>query len=226
MNETLLKSAGAGLNLSVGIHQAEKIITELTKVVEKEGASDRIKDLLSRLVRIVDSYTLLIKGGGRKEWDFKQIIDEAIFDAEFRLEDHQVEVVKHYLNFKGDSSVSCIKNLVVATILNFLDNSIWWLKYGKITQKKIFISITESLKDHITILFADNGPGFTFSTEEMVKPFATGKPGGSGLGLYIANQAMITHGGLLIFPDKGDFSVPKEFEEGSVVAIAFKKLEK
>ena len=142
MNETLLTSAGAGLHLGMGIHQAEKIIAELTKVVEKENASDRIKELLSRLVRIVDSYTLLIKGGGMKDWDLKQIIDEAIFDVEFRLEDHHIEIVKDYSDFEGDSSVSCIKNLVATTLLNFLDNSIWWLKYGKVTKKKIFISIT------------------------------------------------------------------------------------
>lgn len=226
MNETLLKSAGAGLHLSAGIHQAEKIIVELIKVVEKESVSDRIKELLSRLVRVVESYSILIKGGGMKEWDFKQLINEAVFDVEFRLQDHKVELVKDYLKFNGNSRLSCVKNLVVTTLLNFLDNSIWWLKYGKVQKKKIHISITESLKDHITILFADNGPGFTLPPEEMVKPFASGKPGGSGLGLHIADQVMISHGGLLIFPDKGDFDIPKEFEDGAVLAIAFKKMER
>ena len=60
----------------------------------------------------------------------------------------------------------------------------------------------------------------------MIKPFSTGKPGGSGLGLHIANQAMITHGGLLLFPDKGEFGITDEFEDGATIAIAFKKLEK
>jgi len=49
INETLLKSAGAGLSLSVVIHEIEKIIAELKKVVEKEIPSSRIVSLVKHL---------------------------------------------------------------------------------------------------------------------------------------------------------------------------------
>lgn len=74
----------------------------------------------------------------------------------------------------------------------------------------------------MAIIIADNGPGFTLPTEYAVKPFVTKKPGGMGLGLYIADEIMTAHKGKLIFPEKSDFALPKEME-GAIVGLVFEE---
>jgi hypothetical protein len=43
-----------------------------------------------------------------------------------------------------------------------------------------------------------------------------------GLGLHVASEVMKAQGGALVFPDKGDIDLPKEFD-GAVVALSFKE---
>ena len=217
--ETLLRSAGAGLNLSVVIHEIEKIIGEINKVIEKEDIPERFSKLVEHLSRLVEGYTLLIRKSDRKEWNIQTITEQAIFNMEFRFKAHKIEIVKGKIS---EEKVNCARNLVVATIMNILDNSIWWLNYGETRTKKIFIEISKDLPGYTSLVIADNGPGFTLPVETITAPFVTGKPAGMGLGLHIASEVMKAHGGQTIFPDWGDFEIPSEFKKGATVVLAFK----
>ena len=223
INETLLKSAGAGLSLSVVIHEIEKIIAELKKVVEKEIPSSRIVSLVKHLSQLVEGYSMLIRGRGKKTEDLKKLIDQAIFNIEFRIKAHEIQVIKEYLKIKDYSTVKCARNLIIGSILNIIDNSIWWLDYGDIKHQKIFISLSEELPGFTTIIIADNGPGFALLTEEITKPFVSAKPDGMGLGLHITKEIMEAYDGELMFPEWNDFSIPEEFKNGAIVALAFRK---
>ena len=44
-----------------------------------------------------------------------------------------------------------------------------------------------------------------------------------GLGLHIASEIMEAQGGNLIFPGKGDYDVPLEFENGAQIVLNLKK---
>jgi signal transduction histidine kinase len=226
INETLLKSAGAGLNLGVVIHEAEKIIEELVRVIAKEKPSARIVALVKHLAQLVEGYSVIIRNTGRKTENIKKLIEQAVFNIEFRLDAHKIEVVQDYSAFKGGTTLHCARNLVIGTILNILDNSIWWLDYGDVKDKKIYITVTDKIPDFLSVVIADNGPGFSLPTEEIVKPFVSAKPDGMGLGLHIAKSVMEAHGGELLFQDEGDVAIPKEFKSGAVVILAFRKEQK
>jgi len=221
INEVLLKSAGAGLSLSVVIHEVEKIVAELEEVIEKEGVSERIASLVKHLSNLIEGYTMIIRRSGKKKWDLKKLIDQAIFNMEYRFKVHKIEIIKDYQNFIENGEVECARNLTITTIMNIMDNSMWWLKKRQI--KKIFISISEEISGYLLVVIADNGPGFALPVDTITNPFVSAKPDGMGLGLHIAEEIMKVHNGKLIFPEWGDFTVPEEFKNGATVVLAFKK---
>ena len=56
VTDNLLKAAGAGLNMSVVIHEIEKIIYEVDKVLKAEKASERALKLVQHLSTLIDGY--------------------------------------------------------------------------------------------------------------------------------------------------------------------------
>lgn len=223
MKEILLRSAGAGLSLSIVIHEIEKMIGELQKIVKREKVSDRIIKLVQHLARSIEGYSLIIRKSETKRWELKKIIDQTIFNMEYRFKVHKINVIKDYENKLEEFRVNCARNLVVNSIMNILDNSIWWLEYAKIKDKKIFIKISGYIPEYISIIIADNGPGFSLSVEDMILPFVSAKPDGMGLGLHIVSEVMKAHEGNLLFPDSDEVEVPEEFKKGSIIVLTFKK---
>lgn len=225
INETLLKSAGAGLSLGVVIHEADKIIAELIQVIKREKPSARIAALAQHLAQLLEGYSLIIRRKGKQDTDLKELIGQSLFNVEFRLDAHTIQVVRAFDNAKNPAVVRCAGNLVISALINLFDNSIWWLEYGHKTRKKIYIGIESPAKGYLSIVVADNGPGFSLPTDELAKPFVSAKPHGMGLGLHIAKEIMEAHGGSLTFPESNDFELPKEFRDGAIVALNFKTSE-
>jgi signal transduction histidine kinase len=226
INETLLKSAGAGLSLSVAIHEIEKIAKELKQVVKKEKTPERIRNLIKYLANIVENYGSLVRKSRLKMEDASKIIDQALFNVEMRLEAHKIEIIRDYGNFMENTEIKCKRNLVIGSIMNIVDNSIWWFDYSEVKNKKLFVSISEDFPGYLSILIADNGLGFALPTEEIVKPFVSGKPDGMGIGLHIVKEVMHMQGGKLMFPEKDDFVIPDEFKNGAILVLAFRKEER
>jgi signal transduction histidine kinase len=223
MKEVLLKSAGAGLTLSVVIHEIEKIISELKKIVESEKASNKTIDLVRHLADLVEGYTIIIKKTEIKKWNLKKLIDQAIFNMEYRFKIHNIELIKDYEKQSEKFEVYCARNLVINSLINVMDNSIWWIEYLKKHPGKIFLTISKNISGYVSVVIADNGPGLTLPAEEIVKPFVSAKPDGMGLGLHIVSEIMNAHKGLLLFHQSDEFNIPEEFRDGAIVALAFKK---
>lgn len=222
ISEIYIRSASAGLGLSIVIHEIEKIIAELSKVVDETKSSDRIKSLTKHLGELIQGYSALIRKRSRKTADLRQIIRDALWNIDFRIRSHKVNIIKDFDKEKDfETIVKCSDSMIIGTIINIIDNSIWWLNYGKVQNRKVWIDITNDHPDHLTILIADNGPGFTLPQEEVIKPFISSKEGGIGIGLHLAYEIMNSHGGDLIFPEADDFSIPQEFKKGAIVGLAF-----
>lgn len=223
VRDKLLTSASAGLSLSVVIHEVEKGVAELVLAVKRDKATNRIQALARHLAELIEGFGALVRRSGVSTERISALISKSLFNLELRLRVHKIEVVKRLR--RGEVDVKCSRRLIISTIMNLIDNAIWWLdnKWGdQPNKKKIFIEQVNDLHGYRAIIVADNGPGFIDPPEFLIEPFLSRKPDGMGLGLHIANEVMKAQGGELLFPDKGDIDLPKEFD-GAVVALCFKE---
>ncbi len=223
LKQRYVKTANAGMSYGIVIHEIEKIINELKLAVKETGTSKKIRMLSGHLSRLVDSYAELLRNKSKNYNNLVDIIKQALFSVEYRLSAHAIEVVDGYSNFSNDMRVNCASNMVIGAIINIIDNSIYWTTYAKKTKRKILIKLTEEIDGFVSIVIADNGLGFKISGEDAIKPFVSTKSDGLGLGLNIVNEIMLSQNGTIAFPESGDISLPSEFQNGAIVALAFKK---
>lgn len=221
INENLLKAAGAGLSMSVVVHEVEKIILEVIKVLKKENASDRALGLIKHLSNLIDGYSQIIRKSAQTNEDIKEIVEQAITNTEFRCASHDIRIVRAYRNYTGKTRIKVARSLVIGTLMNLIDNSIYWMERAGGKNKKLYFDISDQEEGYITILVADNGPGFLLPTDEIIEPFVSAKPDGIGLGLHIASEIMLAQKGKLVFPEWGDFDLPQEFETGAIIGLSF-----
>jgi len=230
VKENLLHAAGSGLSLSIVVHEVEKIIYEVEKLLKRENASDRARNLVKHLSSMIDGYSELLKKSSQKLQSLGGIIDQALFNTEFRQKSHNVEIINKYKD-RNDIKVKISKNLILGSLQNIFDNSFYWLgrKYDELElnlgSKKIFIDFQET-KNKYHLIIADNGTGFLGSDKSLLtEPFVSYKPNdsGMGLGLHIASQALIANNAILEFPDFYDFDIPLEFKNGAIIAFSFNK---
>jgi nitrogen fixation/metabolism regulation signal transduction histidine kinase len=104
-----------------------------------------------------------------------------------------------------------------------IDNSIYWLESTGQKDRQIYVGTTLDLDDKPSLIVADNGPGFrNDEPDSLVQPFFSRRPDGMGIGLYTANEVAKQHQGRLLFPQRGDVRLPRQFD-GAVVAFQFPK---
>jgi signal transduction histidine kinase len=230
IQEVLLTSAGAGLTLSIGIHEVEKVLHELTLKVHSASSSEVVLPLVERLVKLVTNYSDLLRQSKKTSERIADIVEGSLGNVEFRLDTHGIELESRYKKYTGNQEVKCSKRLSIGALLNALDNSIYWLdrkskrlaKEGKTFNKKILVDIISGPKGYVDIIVADNGDGFHLPTEQVTKPFVTSKHDGIGLGLHIAKEVLQMQDGQLLFPSHGDIGLADEYALGAIVAFRFK----
>lgn len=218
----LIKSAGAGLNLIVVIHQMEKIIKNIISMISSEASMELIGDNVVTLSNLVKGYSILVKKSEVKTRNLKGILNQCIFNTKFRLKAHGIELNDKYKLKTDMLDGICSEDHFLNCLMNVMDNSIWWLGYSKVNKPSIYIDMSNELEGYNTIVIADNGPGFTLPTEEIVQPFISDKVGGMGIGLHLVDQIMQSLGGKILFPDYDMFCIPEKYKNGAIVALAFK----
>lgn len=227
VKDVLIKSANAGLNLGVVIHEVEKIISSLTGAIERND-KDKTVTLSQRLEKIVKGYSAMIKRSDIRNTNLSIPIALTLDNFEFRFLDHKIEILSNHLN--SSLSAFLAESETISVLTNLLDNSIYWLKLSRKENRKISIYITElKVAGQIfnSIVISDNGPGFNIPTEVAVKPFITGKPHnmGSGLGLHVATEMMRAMNGHLLFLDKYEIDLPETVRSNKVdmaiIALCF-----
>jgi hypothetical protein len=225
LTNNLVLSAGAGLNLVVVIHQMQKIIKNILASIKENAPLKNISKMVKDLANLVEGYSFLIKKSDIKVRNLKDIIEKAIFNLEFRIKVHNIELEPSFRSQFDTFEGLCSETYVINSIMNLVDNSIWWMEALQTKRKSIYIGFSTEHSGYSTIIVADTGPGISLDRELLGKPFMTTKPDGEGMGigLHITTLFMDAMKGKIMYPDFGDFSVPEKYKNGAIVALGFKK---
>lgn len=227
VKEVLIKSANAGLNLGIVIHELDKLIAELTGCIERNDKDKAIRISLS-LEKIIRGYSAMLKKSDIRLHSLSEIVSIAVDNYEFRFLDHSINIISNWKNSSLEAYLAKAESISVVT--NLLDNAIFWLSYAKKSDRYISVFITEQIKGYNSIVVSDNGPGFSLPLDVALEPFQTGKPHniGSGLGLHVAKEMMMAmKGKLLLISDENEIDFPKPIKDykvnKAIVALCFPK---
>ena len=139
----------------------------------------------------------------RKEWENAF----AIFSSE--LEDAGIEF---HIDSEDQPAVVSANEMDLMTVFsNLIENSVFWLSQSK-KPRRIDVHVFREGSKSI-VEYKDNGPGFQGGNLElMFEPGYSMKPGGTGLGLSLAGEAMSRIGGRI---------EAKHSDEGAVFELVF-----
>ncbi len=220
MRDRLLTAAGSGLALTVVIHEVEKAIRSLVVAIERKASLPELKNISDHMAELIEGLTYLTRKSGRKKESFSKLASQAAMNVGYRLRAHDIALELGFEQGATDLTVVCTRRLILATLMNLIDNSIYWMSNKGGTDKRIYIGSTNDLRGGPALIVADTGPGFSDPPDLLVEPFVTRKPEGMGLGLHIADQVMQAHDGRIVFPEDGEVDLPSVYT-GAVVALKF-----
>ncbi|WP_298497663.1 EcoRII N-terminal effector-binding domain-containing protein [uncultured Algibacter sp.] len=220
--DTLLLPAGVGLTASVALHEIDKLVPRMEETVKSSPFNKKtITNQVTELKGYVAGILSMLKKGGDSEINIEKSIKQAIANYELKLE---LRKIRCTIDIEKEvTNLLCDNRYFITMMMNLIDNSIYWLDAIYSDSKGIYISVFKEEND-THIIFADNGPGFTDSVEEIVKPFHSRKKGGIGLGLYIIDTLMIKYGKLnihLTIPSHIKKRIPNDYN-GAIIELVFK----
>lgn len=217
-SQQMVEMAGVGLMVEVVAHElaraSESAIHNLNLLSKKDvpaRLSQTVNSLqaqmksLSKRIRILDP--LSISGRQRKEvFCLKELIDDTLeaHDAQFKR--HSIQV-----NLEIPDSplrIRAVKGMIVQILENLISNSKYWIEVKKARSPNYQAQINLSISDSpLTLYYSDNGRGIDPQNKEKIfRPFFSLKEKSKrrGIGLYIARECTIYHGGSLELSDVVD----------------------
>ncbi len=224
MREVMLTSGFNNMGLAIVFHEVEHGVRSLYQTIEHSEDISLIKNHAYELVKILDTFSDLLRKGENKPASLKNLIRRARDIAAIRFRAHKIQFVCPFLEESvPDIEQKYIFKILIGCLNNIFDNSIYWLQARwpeeVFNKRKIYIDVRRDFYGKTAIIVADNGPGFQDEQEQLVKPFFTRRPDGMGIGLYYINLAMeVNKGRLVILDDQDD--IPSEFD-GAALALVF-----
>lgn len=228
--QNLVVSSGAGLNLAIVFHEVEREVDTLVKGLEAGESAETLRNRAKHLASILDGFGNLLRKASRKTMPVSKLIERAIELSQSRFGAHHITVSCPVLQGEEkDFSVSGAMNFYLSTLLNLIDNAIYWTRrkveldgHGKAAIQ--IRTMPDWAAEGPAIAVIDNGDGFMISAEQAMQAYESTKPGGMGIGLCFARMAMEANGGDLLIPESvGDLEVDTKLN-GSAVVMRFRRI--
>lgn len=226
VRDILIRSANAGLNLGGVIHDMEKQVDALISCINNDNF-ESIKNIAHNLENIISGYTVFLKKTSIKTTSMSTIVSAVIDNNKFRFADHRIKIYSNRKNVYFEARLS--QTEAIGALTNLIDNSIYWVSQSRKDDRKIYVYITDEIDNYISIVVCDNGCGFKMPPEQALRPFITGKPlnTGMGLGLHIAHEVMQAMKGKLLILDANELELPETAKKyqinKAIVALCFPK---
>jgi len=223
--ESLLIPASVGMTASFAIHEIEKLVPRMQESV-KESPLDKIKLIgqVEELKDYSDGILSVLRKAGAKAIVVEDVIKQAINNYRSRINSRKIDTE---LIFDSDvTTVFCDRRLLITMLMNLIDNSIYWLDTIHKEKKQILFR-AKTNQTGISIIIADNGPGFRDEVDDLIRPFFSRKSDGIGIGLFMVDTVMIQYGKLNIIADKEnaiELGVPDSYS-GAIVELKFSRYE-
>ena len=221
LKDIFLTASNTGLNLTFIIHEVDKIIVHLAEKIKAKDIT-QINNVFIHLKDSINAYKDIIRLDKKRAQIYVPgLIDQALFNATYRLESHAIAFTNV---IDQDLSIIGKKGLILGIFTNLFDNSIYWLEYYRVQNKKIHVHAYKK-DDDVYIVIADNGKGFNISFDAALRPFISGRidEGSMGIGLHLAEQVMIAHEGSISHADWEEENLPEEFSQGAIIKLRFKQ---
>jgi hypothetical protein len=218
---TLLASAGAGLGLVTVFHELERGVRNLHHSISSDVSIDQLKEQSKGLISLLQGAMYMVSKGKMEKVSAARLVKFACLTQELRFLHHKIRFINGFENLADqDFEISGIRRMLTATLVNLIDNAIYWSSQTEAKEAVIWIGPNHDLEGP-AIIVADNGPGFIDGAEDVVQPFFSRKTDGMGIGLYYSDMIMKSHQGRLSFPERNAVEVPSACT-GATVAMVFK----
>jgi signal transduction histidine kinase len=223
--EQVVASSGAGLNLAIVFHEVEREVRGLADGLKKGVKLKTLSMRAETLITILDGFGSLLRKASRKTMPISDLVKRAIQLNQGRFKAHRIVISCPLLQGEEeDFKASGAFNFYLQVLMNLIDNSIYWVRKRAELEKSGFQRAIQirSLPDWAAegpgLAVLDNGQGFSISPDEAMRPYASTRPGGMGLGLFFARTAMDANGGDLLIPSSiDDLDIETSLDGGAVV---------
>lgn len=174
------------------MHDLEKQLLEIKTIIIESDASSELKSLIRETYELVNKENNLLRDKSKKKYNLNEVLSDIIYRKRYKFKRNKVEVIEDYNETEG-VIIKINKSSLVRILDNLINNSIYW-KVGDNDKIKIY---TKKTKEHVEIIFDDNGCGFRGDPEFLKEPFVTNKidDEGLGLGLFIVGELMKSQNG-------------------------------
>ena len=205
-----------------------KLVRGEDVTAELEDASGAVETVVRRsdgLMRFVSSYRRLTRLPSPQKsrfviFDLFQNVERLVRDE---LEAGQISLV---LRIEPDGlEMTADRGMIEQILINLIQNAVQALATQGVTNPELHLLARLNRRGHVVIVVADNGPGVPNDVAPKVfVPFYTTKREGSGVGLALTRQVMISHGGHVRLSSRTDEdaiqSLP-EAKSGAVFTLTF-----
>lgn len=187
-----LRSPLARMQAAIGIAQQQPEKVEPT-LVRLEREAERISDLVGELL-LISRMETGVEHGQQSDVDINNLIDDIVEDARFEADNKSVSID---LQQNADISLHGQQELLHRAIENVIRNAIKFSEAGDTIR---ISSQADAANKHFIITVEDEGPGVKEADlAHLFRPFfrshQTQRRDGIGLGLTIAQQAVVAHQG-------------------------------